>query len=150
MKAQAAIALIAGLLANTAFASTALGELTFNAPECGDGKNNNINGDDCTAAVTQLLSQNCSGGVCSIPAATGGAQEAIISALVGECEAIVGAFANGQAVTFSQDSVQKAFPGFISECLSTSSSGDDGNPILTATDGVIRLVISNGIVGGGG
>lgn len=149
MKVQAAIALVAGLLAHTsATQTTSLGELTFGAPQCGDGKLEGINAADCNTAIPQLLSAHCSGGVCSIPAATGGAQESTISVLVGKCEVIIGAFASGDAVTFSEDSVQNAFPGFISDCLATSRGF--GSPLLITTDGVIRLVLSNGEIGGGG
>ncbi|KAH0526735.1 hypothetical protein TsFJ059_010021 [Trichoderma semiorbis] len=147
MKAQATIALVAGLLANAVTAQTSLGKLSFGAPQCGDGKLSGINAADCNTAVAQLLGAHCSGGVCSIPAATGGASESAISALVGKCEAFIGAFADGKAVTFNEDSVQQAFPGFISQCLATS--GGFGSPILISTDGVIRLVISNGESGGG-
>ncbi|KAL7911762.1 hypothetical protein GGI35DRAFT_298023 [Trichoderma velutinum] len=147
MKAQATIALAAGLLANAVTAQTSLGELSFGAPQCGDGKTEGINAADCNTAVAQLLGAHCSGGVCSIPAATGGAQESTISAFVGRCEVFIGAFADEKAVTFNEDSVQQAFPGFISECLAASPGF--GSPILVSTDGVIRLVISNGVSGGG-
>ncbi|KAL7954896.1 hypothetical protein V8C34DRAFT_293163 [Trichoderma compactum] len=147
MKAQATIALVAGLLANAVTAQTSLGELSFGAPRCGDGNLSITNVADCNTAVAQLLGANCSEGVCSIPAATGGGLESVISVLVGKCEAIIGAFADGDAVTFNEDSVQQAFPDFISQCIATSSGF--GSPILTSTDGVIRLVISDGRSGGG-
>ncbi|KAL7942551.1 hypothetical protein V8C42DRAFT_331326 [Trichoderma barbatum] len=147
MKAQAAVALVAGLLSNTAIAQTSLGDLSFGAPQCGSGKLNTIDAADCNTAIPQLLAAHCSGGVCSIPAATGGASESAISVLVGRCEVFIGAFADGKAVTFNEDSVQQAFPGFISQCLGTS--GGFGSPILISNDGVIRLVISNGQTGGG-
>ncbi|KAL7792069.1 hypothetical protein V8C37DRAFT_381488 [Trichoderma ceciliae] len=148
MRAQAAIALVAGLLAQTAAAqSTPLGDLTFRAPQCGDGILEGINAADCNTAVSQLLAENCSAGVCSIPAATQGAQASVISVLVGRCEASVAAFASGKAVTVSESSLQNAFPGFITKCLAPSSGF--GNPMLLTTDGVIRLVLSNGIQGGG-
>ncbi|RFU80452.1 hypothetical protein TARUN_1745 [Trichoderma arundinaceum] len=150
MRAQAAFALVAGLLTRTSTAqtTTSLGELTFGAPQCGDGGLDDINATDCSTAVSQLLAAHCSAGVCSISAATGGAQESVISELVGKCEVIIGAFASGSAVTFSEDSVHNAFPNFITECVATS--GGFGNPLLLATDGVIRLVLTNGIQGGGG
>jgi hypothetical protein len=150
MKAQVAVALVAGLLAHatTAQSTMSLGELTFGTPQCGDGGLDGINAADCTTAVSQLLAAHCSAGVCSLPAATGGAQESAVSELVGKCEVIIGAFASGKAVTFNQDSVQSAFPGFISTCVATS--GGVGDPRLLATDGIVQLVFSNGIQGGGG
>ncbi|KAM0263542.1 hypothetical protein ACHAQJ_001161 [Trichoderma viride] len=148
MKAQAAVALAVGLLAHTAAAqATALGELTFGTPQCGDGSLDGISAADCTTAVSQLLAAHCSAGVCSLPAATDGAQESVITELVGTCEVFVGAFASGKAVTFNEDSVQSAFPGFISNCVATTDGF--GDPILLATDGVIRIGFSNGEGGGG-
>lgn len=148
MKAQAAAALVAGLFAYTTAASTvALGDLTFAAPECDDG-GSGANLADCNTAIPQLLAANCSGGVCSIPAAEDGAQESVISQLVGQCEVFIGAFANGDAVTFSQESVESAFPTFINQCF--GHTGGFGNPLQLTTDGVIRIGFSNGIQGGGG
>ncbi|EGR51115.1 uncharacterized protein TRIREDRAFT_104227 [Trichoderma reesei QM6a] len=148
MKAPAALSLLASLLGTTiAQQTTPLGSVSFNAPQCGGGKNNHINAADCNTAVPQLLSAHCTDGVCSIPPATQGAQESAISVTVGQCEVFIGAFANGNAVTFDEQSVQDAFPDFISECLATS--GGFGSPLLISTDGVLRLVISNGESGGG-
>ncbi|PTB66818.1 hypothetical protein BBK36DRAFT_1116968 [Trichoderma citrinoviride] len=148
MKAPAAIALLASLLGTTAAQqTTSLGSVTFNAPQCGDGKNSGVNAADCNTAIPELLSAHCSNGVCSIPPPTQGAQESAISVLVGHCEVFIGAFANGNAVTFDEQSVQDAFPGFISDCLATS--GGFGSPLLISTDGVLRLGISNGESGGG-
>ncbi|KAL6872877.1 hypothetical protein J3F83DRAFT_713347 [Trichoderma novae-zelandiae] len=148
MKAPAATVLLASLLGTAAAQqTTALGAVTFDAPQCGDGKNSGISAADCSAAIPELLSAHCAGGVCAIPAATQGAQESAISVTVGRCEVIVGAFAGGDAVTFDEQPVQDAFPGFISECL--AASGGFGNPLLISSDGVLRLVISNGVSGGG-
>ncbi|KAL7809791.1 hypothetical protein V8C26DRAFT_423024 [Trichoderma gracile] len=147
MKAPAAIALLTSLGTTIAQQTTPLGSVTFNAPQCGGGKTNNINAADCNTAVPQLLSAHCTDGVCSIPPATQGAQESAISVRIGQCEVFIGAFANGNAVTFDEQSVQDAFPDFISECLATS--GGFGSPLLISTDGVLRLVISNGESGGG-
>lgn len=149
MKALAAAALVAGLFAYTTAAQStvALDELTFAAPQCGDG-GSGANLANCNTAVSQLLAANCSGGVCSIPAAAPDAAESLISQLVGHCEVFIGAFANGDAVTFSQDSVESAFPTFISKCF--GHTGGFGNPLQLTTDGVIRLGFFNGIQGGGG
>jgi hypothetical protein len=149
MKAQAAAALVAGLFAYTTAAQStqALGDLTFAAPQCDDGASG-ANLADCNTALPQLLAANCAGGVCSIPAATQGAQESAISQLVGQCEVFIGAFAGGDAVTFSQDSVESAFPTFISECF--GKTGGVGSPLQLTTDGIIRLGFFNGISGGGG
>ncbi|KAL6904145.1 hypothetical protein GGI43DRAFT_399713 [Trichoderma evansii] len=149
MKAQATAALAAGLFAYTTAAQStvALGELTFAAPQCADG-GFGVNAADCNTAVSQLLAGNCSGGVCSIPAAAPNAAESTISQLVGQCEVIIGAFANGDAVTFNQDSVKSAFPTFITKCFGHTRGF--GNPIQLTTHGVIRLVFFNGVQGGGG
>lgn len=149
MKAQAAAALVAGLFAYTTAAQStvALGDLTFAAPECDDGASG-ANLADCNTAIPQLLAAHCSGGVCSIPAAEDGAQESVISQLVGQCEVFIGAFANGDAVTFNQESVESAFPTFINQCF--GHTGGFGNPLQITTDGVIRLGFFNGIQGGGG
>ncbi|KAL7924425.1 hypothetical protein ACQKWADRAFT_286701 [Trichoderma austrokoningii] len=149
MKAQTAAALVAGLFAYTTAAQTtvALGDLTFAAPQCDDG-GDGASLADCNTALPQLLATNCSGGVCSIPAAEDNAQESIITQLVGHCEVFIGAFANGDAVTFSQSSVESAFPAFINECFGHPDGV--GNPLQFATDEIIRIGFSNGIQGGGG
>lgn len=149
MKAQTTAALVVGLFAytTTAQSTLALGELTFAAPQCGDG-GDGANAADCNTAISQLLAANCSGGVCSVPAAAPDAQESVISQLVGHCEVFIGAFASGDAVTFNQDSVENAFPAFISKCFGNGAGF--GSPLQLTTDGVIRLGFFNGIQGGGG
>lgn len=149
MKVQAAAVLVAGLFAYTTAAQStvALGDLTFAAPQCDDG-GSGANLADCNTAIPQLLAANCSGGVCHIPAAEDGAQESLISQLVGQCEVFIGAFANGDAVTFSQQSVENAFPTFINQCF--GHSGGFGSPLQLTTDGIIRIGFFNGIQGGGG
>ncbi|KAH8123682.1 hypothetical protein FP744_10005791 [Trichoderma asperellum] len=149
MKAQATAALVAGLLAYTTAAQStlALGELTFAAPQCSDG-GSGVNVSDCSTAISQLLAANCTGGVCRIPAAAPDSAESTISQLVGKCEVAIGAFANGDAVTFNQDSVETAFPAFINECF--GHTGGFGAPLQLTTDGILRLIFFNGIIGGGG
>lgn len=149
MKVQTAFALVAGLLAHTAVAqpATSLGELTFGQPQCGDSSLQGISASDCSTAITQLLAENCSGGVCSLPAPTDGAQVADASVLVGRCEVLLASFAR-KPVTFNEDSVQSAFPSFIAECLSGPAESP-GDASLSDTNGDIHLIFFNGVSGGG-
>jgi uncharacterized protein involved in response to NO len=148
-------ALITALLASRASAAPttppiALGEVTFGPPNCGDAVVQNINTSNCATAVSQMLAANCANGLCTIAAPTDGAQLSAIQATVGACSVFVSASGTGgRAVTFEEDAVQAAFPGFISKCVAPGNEGGDGNPMLPATDGILRLGFDNGVVGGG-
>lgn len=155
MKLHGTFHLMAAMLACRAKAQSstpiALGEVTFGTPDCGDGPSQGIDVDNCATAVSQMLAANCDNGVCSIAAPTDGAQASDIQAIVGSCGVIVAAFGTGgRAVTFDEDAVQNAFPGFISTCVNPSNLSGDGDPMLDATDGILRLVFFNGVEGGGG
>jgi hypothetical protein len=151
MKQQQATLLAAGLLAFIASSQqTQLGNVTFGAPICGglfaDGTVIKVS--DCTAAVNQLLDENCISGSCSIPPLPGAGKSEITQS-VGTCTAIVAAEgANG--ATFDEAPVQDAFPGFIAECVKPGSGEGERFPSLTSTNGLLELVFAtSGPTGGG-
>lgn len=125
--------------------TVSLGEVTFGDPSCGDGPIQSISASDCTSAISALFAAHCVHNICSIPAATDNAQESTISSKVGTCEVFVGVFVGGSAATFAQDSVANEFPGFISECVAPGTKLGVGNPVVSSTDGRLRLVFSNGV-----
>lgn len=154
MKLQDALPLIAALLSAHIGAQSstplALGEVTFGSPMCGDGATQSINTNDCATAVTQLLAAHCANGLCSIAAPSPISQGAEIELTVGTCRVSVAAFNTGdRAVTFEEDAVQKAFPGFIETCTTAGEFTGPGDPLLHATDGILELEFDNGVSGGG-